>query len=845
MCYRDNVSPLSFEGIHTACISGDNGNGKSALIDAITWALWGEARGKSEDELINQGSSEMGVEFDFMVGEQLYRVVRRRSRPRRPGSTAQSALEFYIGTGDAFRPISGSTRTETEQKIIAILRMTYDTFTNSAFLKQGHADEFTGKTPGDRKAILADILQLAQYDEFEEQAKEISRQRDVEIKSLEAAIVEIEQELRQKPECESRLVQAESGLAHIAGVVKLEESRQNTLRQEMEVLKGKQEQLKQVQEHITVTGRDIGQWEEMADQHRARLRDYGALLAGRDGIEQGYMQFLEAKRQYDEYNQKARQSAVLTEKQHRLETAIQQAQQELLKDHALIEREITRLETEANRLPRLSSELQYVETQYRQIAEHEESLSARKQAVQELQTLVGSLNTDRLRFLQEIAEIEDKLKLLHTQGQAKCPLCETEIGVEKLKLIESKYTVERTGKAVSLKSGQEELVKKKAELKLLEEEASHLEKEINQAKALIQGQVSVLRKGMEEAGESAGKLAEENEKLAEIESRLSRKDFGSAEQQALLVLEGEMAKLGYDARKHDSAGELFQNLQKYEEPRRRLEEAERSIGGEREEVARAEEAVRQRRQGLEAELQRRQELARELEGLPQLAEKLSQAETAYRTAMEQQKSAQETLWVVKAKLEHLFQQEQKKQEKVKRLAQVSGEARVYGDLARAFGKGGIQAMLIDSARPEIEEEANRLLSRMTDNRMHIKIETQRKTLKGNIQETLDINISDELGTRSYEMFSGGEAFRINFALRIALSKLLARRVGAPLRTLIIDEGFGTQDSTGLERMKEAITSIEDDFDKILVITHIEELRDAFPTRIEVIKTADGSTIQVS
>ena len=53
--------------------------------------------------------------------------------------------------------------------------------------------------------------------------------------------------------------------------------------------------------------------------------------------------------------------------------------------------------------------------------------------------------------------------------------------------------------------------------------------------------------------------------------------------------------------------------------------------------------------------------------------------------------------------------------------------------------------------------------------MHVKFETQRETKKGGVIETLDINIADELGTRNYEMFSGGEAFRINFAIRIALS----------------------------------------------------------------------------
>ncbi|UCC17551.1 MAG: hypothetical protein JSU58_03105, partial [Dehalococcoidales bacterium] len=60
-----------------------------------------------------------------------------------------------------------------------------------------------------------------------------------------------------------------------------------------------------------------------------------------------------------------------------------------------------------------------------------------------------------------------------------------------------------------------------------------------------------------------------------------------------------------------------------------------------------------------------------------------------------------------------------------------------------------------------------------------------------------------------------------------------------------DEGFGTQDSNGLEKLKEAIISIQDDFEKILVVTHIEEFRDAFPTRIDILKTVDGSTIQVN
>ena len=76
MCYRDNVPPLYFGGIHLACLAGDNGNGKSALIDAMTWALWGQARAKSDDDLIYSHQTEMEVDFEFSLGQETYRIIR-------------------------------------------------------------------------------------------------------------------------------------------------------------------------------------------------------------------------------------------------------------------------------------------------------------------------------------------------------------------------------------------------------------------------------------------------------------------------------------------------------------------------------------------------------------------------------------------------------------------------------------------------------------------------------------------------------------------------------------------------------------------------------------------------
>jgi exonuclease SbcC len=172
------------------------------------------------------------------------------------------------------------------------------------------------------------------------------------------------------------------------------------------------------------------------------------------------------------------------------------------------------------------------------------------------------------------------------------------------------------------------------------------------------------------------------------------------------------------------------------------------------------------------------------------------------------------------------------------------ELALLEDLREAFGKRGVPAMIIETAVPELERYANQLLTRISDGRLNVRIETQRETKAGDLREALDIIISDELGSRAYELYSGGEAFRINFAIRIGLSRLLAQRAGAQLRSLFIDEGFGTQDARGREQLVAAINSIQDDFALILVITHIEELKDAFPARIEVTKTAQGSTFSL-
>jgi exonuclease SbcC len=181
--------------------------------------------------------------------------------------------------------------------------------------------------------------------------------------------------------------------------------------------------------------------------------------------------------------------------------------------------------------------------------------------------------------------------------------------------------------------------------------------------------------------------------------------------------------------------------------------------------------------------------------------------------------------------------------------------RVYQELAQAFGKNGIQALTIENILPQLEAETNQILSRLTGNQLHVNFVTQKagkstKSRSSNaiknakLIDTLDILIGDARGTRSYETYSGGEAFRINFAIRLALAQLLSQRSGTALQMLIVDEGFGTQDREGCDRLIAAINAIAPDFACILAVTHMPQFKEAFQTRIEVHKTANGSELSL-
>jgi exonuclease SbcC len=717
-------------------------------------------------------------------------------------------------------------------------------FKNSAFLRQGHADEFSIKRPGERKEILANILGLSHYDELESKAKEQSSKRRTEADRLEIAITDFELQLANRVKYEDEIRKIQSEITQLEEQSKFKETAISSLRSQKATLEIKKEQLSNTEVHLNETKKELERRKTKTKEYQDRITEYELVLAERKAIEKGYSEFKDVKTLNDEFNQKLSQLFALRERISNLDQVIKNAAQALTIEHKIIQAKFAESEAKFAKTTRLEESLTLARKHLLELSKQEEIVSKKRKQTQQTTSRISYLESTDGQLAEEIAGLNEKLKLL-TGDDVRCPLCETELGIDGRRQIEAKLSSEAQQKIKTRQNNNEELSKNQAKLQALENELIERESALNKERTTRHSQLSIIEKELIEARQASNELSQERAKLAKLEQLMAKRDYAVYEQQTLAQLENEERKLGYSKERHEEIQQQLAGLQKYQSLKQELDEAIKNIDKEKSALAEAEETISNLEAAIVVDLRKHENLSAELLSLPNIIDKLIKEEETYQASLQKERQVRDSLAALQERLRQLAELEISKREKTRLLQEALNEEGVYKELAEAFSKKGIQALLIEQALPEIEIEANRLLAKITDNRMSLRLESQRETRKGDTIETLDIKIADELGTRNYEMYSGGEAFRIDLALRIALSMLLVRQAGASLPILIIDEGFGTQDSSAREKLVEAINSIQDDFEKIIVITHLEEMKDKFETLINVTKTANGSMISIS
>jgi exonuclease SbcC len=846
LCYGDDCPPLELEGIGLACLTGANGHGKSALMDAITWALWGKARGRTVDALVHHGRDSMEVDFEFLVGASRYRVIRRRTRVGGRGPS-RADLQFQIWTGSEWKPLTGNSLYESERAIEQTVKLSYETFINSALLLQGKADLFTAAGAADRKKVLAEILSLEQYDLLEAKAKELRRERAHDASLLAAALADMEPEVIALPEHEDALTRTRAELDQVAAA-RAEAARElEGVRAAVRALERQRAELSAAEDARRREALAVETAMERVAALTASIEEDSRMAAAAPAIHDGYARLQAARDADRRLSEALMRHRQIEQRMAPLIQSIEQARRRLESQLDSTQHDLRREREAAATRESLEKEVAALDARSAALTDQEAQLAGLAHHAQEVRAEIARLKEENSRLRESVdhkkARLDD-LRGAEQRGELDCPLCRTRLGIDHLHRIEELWHAEGKTEADRIRANRSRIADLEADLLRAQRATENIQTQLETERRALDRRIGLVRGQLDEVQKAAGRVADlhvESERLAAL---LAADDFAQEARRQVAALEAERDAHAYDADAHRSAHERVVQLEHYEEKERVIAQTLTRLEASREAKEVQELALAEARDRLcEAEA-RVASLAQAVAAQPDLTQRLSDLETRAEQLEQAEARLRGALGGLEATVARGRELARQYEEKSARCARLRDEEAIYDELARAFGRNGVQALIIDAVLPEVETEANRLLGGMTNGRMSVTLDTQRTLKSGETAEALEIRIADEWGTRDYEMYSGGESFRINLALRIALAKLLARRSGAPLPTLIIDEGFGSQDAAGQERMIEAVTAIQEDFQCLLVVTHIEEMKQLFDRRIEVTKHAGGSIARV-
>ena len=841
LSYKELVE-LSFEGFDLACISGDNGAGKSSLLDAITWVLFGKAR-RNDDAVINNTCEEAEVIYQFNYENDLYRVQRIKTRNR------SMVLEFQVqGQDETWKILTERSMTETQVRINETLHLDYDTFINASFFLQGKADEFTQKNSTQRKEILAGILGMDVWEQYRDITRDARRVLENRMQGIEGSLAEIEEELAQEAQRREALAEAKDALKTME---QQRQEQQKNYDQAYKLVKLMQEQRNVLDElensAIELKAREA-QISQQLEERRIEEKELSQVLHAAEQIKQDYATRTKIKAELQRMD-------ALASRFYELQQEKAAVEQSIAVEESRLKQELSSLEKEKNKVEQMSAALPAMEKQrhklaqelahFQQDAEQSAALN-KKAAVLNEQKSVLQAENNALR--DQMAKLKERQEKLQQEQGSTCPLCGQVLSADHRQQVLADILQEGRQAGDKHRANNETLKTLENQIDDLNKEMASIQEHATRARAL-ERELGILESEIARFKQEIDTWQKEGaKKSTSIATDLQGEHFAEEQRKQATVIAQEMEKLGYDVARHETYRKEEQASHEVEAKHQDLVIATNRLEPLQREMKTLQAQLQRMRQELDALSKKRETTAAkyqqdvamrpDLDEIKGRLDSLVEAENQQRTEVG---GAQQLLAVID-------RQKKRKQTIQADLRALNKEMVNFLLLEKSFGRDGVQALLMEEALPQMEMQANDILGRLSSGSMSVRFETEREykdKKRDDKMQVLDILINDGEGVqRPYDLFSGGEAFRINFAIRLALSKVLAQRAGARLQMLVIDEGFGSQDAEGRQKLIEAINMIRPDFKKILVITHLEELKDAFQARIEVRKTKKGSVVEV-
>jgi exonuclease SbcC len=767
-------------------IIGPNGSGKSTILEGIAWALYGQSAARGTRESIRfaraGARAQVRVELDFELGAHRYRVVR-----------GLTSAELYLDGADT--PIANSLTGVTDL-LCKRLGMSQREFFNTYFTGQKELSVMAAMQPAERAKFLSQVLGYEKLKQAQDLVRERRSQIVAEANGLRAGMPDAATLARMIADSTARLTAARQQLAAAERRVQMAESRFADVGPRWERAQEEREQAQRVREDLRVaefeeanTGRDL----ERIGRERAEIESARADLA---------MVQAEVAPLADIHRELTRQDTLAREEGRRV--ALQDAVRGLEEELARLRERRTRLEAAPGLEEEITDELE------KKRRELEDALgrleAARTEWVRDRQEAETKLQALRAQF----AEARDQRERLVKAGEeGTCPTCARPLGGQYrqvLELLDEQIETLRVD-GNYYKNRIEQLGEMPEPVKVEDERRRQLTGEVS----ALERRLAKCQLGVQELGTVSREMAAKEQRIAGVQRDLqvipagydqNRHTFLRAEVERLAPLDAKAARL---------------DAQIAREPQLRREFD--AITQRRAAVTTALASLRARAAALGFSQTSFESLRAEAE---ETMTELRAAELAAMSAQGDVQGAEATFRMA----EHADAELRRTREK---LDTILRSKRLHDELDRAYSD--IRTDLNLQLRPEISELASSFLVELTDARYS------------------ELELDDQYRLTVLEdgvpkpVISGGEEDLANLVFRLAISQMIAERAGQDLSLLILDEVFGSLDESRRQNVIELLRRLSDRFEQVIVITHIESVREGLDRVVEVsYDEATGSSI---
>jgi DNA repair protein SbcC/Rad50 len=947
---------LDFASIHVASIVGPNGSGKSALLDAISWVLFGRSRehrisgrktNKQRDAVINDLADSCEVSLEFEVEGNRFLVNRAIDRGK-GGLRVQ--FKRLTPSGEENIREKGNIDHLIEKEI----GITHDVFFSSSFITQGDSSRFMEASVAGRLEVLSEILDLSAYDDCLTETKIHIKETESNLKILLVKIEELEEVSKNIPELEEKL-----------RISKIEsealDSKWNNLREQIDKTKKtllelthKKKIISENKVELEKIIPEISKLKTSITEIETEIKKLSSIIEQSEIIEDGFLKYKTTQKKLDSVNEKKSKHETLSTEISKLETLIKIEKSKIstsiesltsglkilkifIAENKNAPTQLKTIISDRKSLEIIKSEIEKlntsereVETKIKALDETRDSLSSQasrllietgfseiSDVISELDFLEKKLENklsevsskldssleysqklrdDISRIETNIEHIHEELKLLESGDGGECPLCGSELpgssaqklidekkselnDLSKQKVVFDKNLSEIENETNKLKHEQKELQKRKSQAPTIKQiveiqnqtttietqliaEREALEKIFIKIKSIASDNENLLMQAdslenhfvnlsgvVKNLDEKTNELKITNDSLKDFKEKLDGNFYCENEQAELKNFRNELEKNAFDT-------VVYQNLMTEEKELREFQQKKQELTLAHEKQITKVEELKKSGERITELKNKQKELTTKTKSLGEIESELTEKnnlleslETSWTKVRTERDTAISTVQKQTSLLENANSASLELIKARKISDSLTTDSEILKRLKIMFGRDGIPNQILEGVVPQLEEIANEILEQISKGRhggeaMRMRFELSRESATGKINTALDIILSDGLNERPYELFSGGERFRADFAIRLALSHILSRRSGRRLRLLVVDEGFGTQDAEGVSALVSAIHDVSSDFEKVLVVSHVDEIKNRFDRQIQVWRDSEGSHFEL-